>query len=142
MTWCWRMSPLVVVALVALRARWLVSLITRSAGRGAGPAPSWTLSWLRGSGTAVSLFFVWIYVVLGVILILTLITWVLKWVIGEIGLQRECHRPIRDVRAALRRPDWAAPTRTGWPIITPVRTTHARRADPGTGTTGARRQLP
>jgi len=128
--------------LVALRARWLVTLTTRSAGRGAGPAPSWTLSWLRGSGTAVSLFFVWIYVVLGVILMLTVITWVLKWVIGEIGLQRECHRPIRAVRAQLQRPDWVAPTRTGWPISTPVRTTRAVGPTPARGRPGARRQLP
>jgi hypothetical protein len=42
MTWCWRMSPLVVVALVALRARWLAGLITRSAGRYTASAPSCT----------------------------------------------------------------------------------------------------
>jgi lipid-A-disaccharide synthase-like uncharacterized protein len=110
-TWCWRMSPLIVVALFAMRARWLVGLITRSAGRKATPAPSWALSLLRGSGSAVSQFFVWIYVALGVIFVLTVISGIVTWLIGEIKLQRECNQPLH-FRAEPPGPKWDVPTRT------------------------------
>jgi hypothetical protein len=97
------MSPLIVVTLFAMRARWLAGLITRSAGRNARPAPSWALSLLRGSGSAVSQMFVWIYVALGVIFVLTVISGIVNWVIGEIKLQRECNQPLH-FRAEPRRP--------------------------------------
>jgi hypothetical protein len=137
-TWCWRMSPLVVVALVALRARWLAGLVTSSARRNAAPAPAWALSLLRGSGTGVSQFFVWVYVVLGVILVLTVISGILNWVIGEINLQRECYRPLRDVRAQPAQPDWAGPTRTRWTISEPGTHSPGSAGRPGDATTGRR----
>jgi hypothetical protein len=104
---CWRMSPLLLVALVALRARWLAGLITNSVGRTAAPvassaptatlssALSSTLSALRGYSGAVSQFFVWFYLVLGAVLCLTLVSRALNSVIDEIKLQRECSRPPR-----------------------------------------------
>jgi hypothetical protein len=58
-------------------------------GRKATPAPSGALSLLRESGSAASQFFVWIYVALGVIFVLTVISGIVNWVIGEIKLQRE-----------------------------------------------------
>jgi len=101
------MSPLLLVALVALRARWLAGLITNSVGRSAGPvtssAPAATLSTafsstlnaLRGYSGAISQFFVWFYLVLGAILCLTLISRALSSVIDKIRLHRECNRPPR-----------------------------------------------
>jgi hypothetical protein len=97
------MSPLVFVALVALRARWLAGLISSSAGRTAAPVTSSTVSTtlstalntLRGSGGAVSQFFVWFYLVLGAILGITLLSRVLGSVIDEIKLQRELYQPPR-----------------------------------------------
>ena len=94
------MSPLVLVALVALRARELGALIS-SVGRTAAPVtsstPSTTLSTalntLRGSSGVVSQFFVWFYLILGAILGITLLSGVLSFLIGEIRLRRECHRP-------------------------------------------------
>jgi len=102
-TVCWRMSPLVLVALVALRARWLAGLIANSVGRTAAPATSSapstalssSLSALRGSSGVVSQFFVWFYLVLGAILCLAVLARVLSFVIDEIRLQRECHRSPR-----------------------------------------------
>jgi lipid-A-disaccharide synthase-like uncharacterized protein len=105
-TWCWRMSHLIVVALFAMRARWLVGLITRSAGRKATPAPSWALSLLRA-------FFVWIYVALGVIFVLTVISGIVNWVIGEIKLQRECNQPLHFRAEPRDRNGTAQPERVG-----------------------------
>jgi len=98
------MSPLLLVALIALRARWLVGLITNSVGRTAAPvtssapittlsttlstALSSSLSALRGASGAVSQFFVWFYLVLGAILCVTLVTRVLRSMIDEITLHR------------------------------------------------------
>ena len=116
MSACWRMSPLVLVALVALRLRWLAGLLTRSGGRPAA-APSWVLSLLRASGSMISQFFVWVYVLFGAILILTLASSVLKSVIGEIKLQRECARPLREVHSdrlrAVSSPSYSGPAGAG-----------------------------
>jgi len=110
---CLRMSPLFGVALVALRGRWLVGLVTGSGGRGAAAAQPlsaqplsaqswsaqslsaqpWTMGLLRGGGSPVSQFFVWVYVVLGVIVGVTALSGVLNWMIEEFKLQRECTRP-------------------------------------------------
>jgi hypothetical protein len=110
-TTCWRMSPLVFVALIALRARWLAGLISSSAGRTAAPVASSTtsttlstaLSTLRG-GSGVSQFFVWFYLVLGAILGITLLSRVLSSVIDEIKLQRELYQPPRPLPADRFRP--------------------------------------
>jgi hypothetical protein len=95
---CLRMSPLFGVALVALRGRWLVGLVTGSGGRGAAAAQPlsaqpWTMGLLRGGGSSVSQFFVWVYVVLGVIVGVTALSAVLNWMIEEFKLHRECTRP-------------------------------------------------
>jgi hypothetical protein len=93
MSSCLRMSPLFGVALIALRGRWLAGLIMGSGGRGAVAAPPWALSLVRGGSSSVSQFFVWVYVVLGVLFGITALSAILNWVIGEIKIQRECTRP-------------------------------------------------
>lgn len=107
---CLRMSPLFGVALIALRGRWLVGLITGSGARtattataaaAAQPWPTvqswaahpWATGLLRGAGTSVSQFFVWVYVILGVILGVTALSAVLNWAVEEIKLHREITRP-------------------------------------------------
>jgi hypothetical protein len=104
---CLRMSPLFGVALIALRGRWLMGLITGSGARSATataaaqPWPSvqswathpWATGLFRGAGTSVSQFFVWVYVVLGVILGVTALSGVLNWAVEEIKLHREITRP-------------------------------------------------
>lgn len=137
MTWCWRMSPLIVVTLFAMRARWLAGLITRSAGRNATPAPSWALSLLRGTGSAVSQMFIWIYVALGVIFALTVISGMVNWVIGEIKLQRECNQPLH-FRAEPPRPKWDGPTSTRGRISEPGPHSPGPSGRPGDRTTGWR----
>jgi hypothetical protein len=103
------MSPLFGVALIALRGRWLMGLITGSGARSATatataaaqPWPSvqswaaypWATGLLRGAGTSVSQFFVWVYVILGVILGVTALSAVLNWAVEEIKLHWEITRP-------------------------------------------------
>ncbi|HEX4249128.1 MAG TPA: hypothetical protein VH008_14795 [Pseudonocardia sp.] len=109
---CLRMSPLAGVALLALRGRWLVGLVNGAGARDAAAAPHstvtaavshwtgkaaaapWTAGLLRGGSSAVSQFFVWVYVVLGVLIGLTVLSAIVDWVVGEIKLRRECTRPL------------------------------------------------
>jgi hypothetical protein len=55
---------------------------------------------MRDGSRLISGFFVCVYVIFGVILVLTAVSGIVRLVIGEIKLQRECVRPVRDAASA------------------------------------------
>jgi hypothetical protein len=99
---CWRLSPLLLVVLLALRARWLTGVLANS-GRAGSPAAGSTsghtassaaataAAALRG-GSPVSQFFVWFFIIIGAFLVFALVAGLVNMVISEIKLQIECHR--------------------------------------------------
>ena len=103
MGWCLRISPLIAAALLGLRARWLLGVFTGSSARAAAPATagrsvltsmrvptsvSEALNLLRGTGSVVSQFFAWLYLVIALCLVLGF----LRFVLGELELRREFRR--------------------------------------------------
>jgi hypothetical protein len=95
-TWCIRVSPLFLVAVLALRTHLVTDLLAGSAGSHSAPAPSRTPNLPRAGGAMVSQFFVWLYLIVGALLVLAVLSGFLSYLLGEIKLHRECTRPLRD----------------------------------------------
>jgi hypothetical protein len=57
-------------------------------------APAWTAGLLHAGASTVSQFFVWVYVILGVLIGITVFSAAVDWVVGEIKLRREYTRPL------------------------------------------------
>jgi thiosulfate reductase cytochrome b subunit len=136
--WCLRISPLIAAALLALRGRWLVGLFSSAGTRGVAAGHSAVLSpsalyslglspsalytsavnLLRGSGTLVSQFFAWLYLLVGLCAVCGLI----QLVVGEVRLRREFSGRLRGRRGRRGRARWGTPAGRTVRAPTPVRT--------------------
>jgi hypothetical protein len=140
--WCLRISPLVAATLLALRGKWLVGLFSSSGTRGVTGSPSAlsssalsssalsssalsssalytsALNLLRGSGTLVSQFFAWLYLLVGLCAVWGLI----RLVVGEVRLRREFTGRVPGGQRRRGRARWATRVGSTERASTPVRT--------------------
>lgn len=143
MIWCLRISPLIAAALLALRGRWLVGLFSSSgtsgvavghssalspsalSSLGVSPSALYTsaLNLLRGSGTLVSQFFAWLYLLVGLCAVCGLV----RLVVGEVRLRREFSGRVPGRHGRRGRARWG--TRGGGTVraSTPARTGRGAR---------------
>lgn len=137
MVWCLRISPLIAATLLALRGKWLVGLFSNSGTRGATGSASVlsssvlsssalsssalytsALNLLRGSGTVVSQFFAWLYLLVGLCAVCGLI----RLVVGEIRLRREFTGRVPGGQRRRGRARWATRVDSTERPSTPART--------------------
>jgi MFS superfamily sulfate permease-like transporter len=93
-THCMRIGPLIMLGLLALKAHWLVDVLTGSASRGAVAAMTSTSAAVSAPGAStigaevVSQVFLWFFV----LVVLALLAGLVSLLVGEIKLRRELRR--------------------------------------------------